>query len=42
MISLDAIYSEAIKANDISRQLFASEAKKSVKLVDIFMIQNML
>ncbi|HHU83456.1 MAG TPA: BREX-1 system adenine-specific DNA-methyltransferase PglX, partial [Firmicutes bacterium] len=39
MISLDAIYSEAIKANDISRQLFASEAKKSVKLVDIFMKQ---
>ena len=39
MISLDAIYSEAIRANDISRQLFASEAKKSVKLVDIFMKQ---
>jgi phage-related protein len=39
MISLDAIYSEAIKANDISRQLFASEAKKSVKLVHIFMKQ---
>ena len=39
MNSLDAIYSEAIKANDISRQLFANEAKKSVKLVDIFMKQ---
>ncbi len=39
MSSLDAIYSEAIKANDISRQLFANEAKKSVKLVDIFMKQ---
>ncbi|SHD77394.1 BREX-1 system adenine-specific DNA-methyltransferase PglX [Schnuerera ultunensis] len=39
MSSLDAIYSEAIKANDISRQLFASEAQKSVKLVDIFMKQ---
>ena len=37
MSSLDAIYSEAIKANDISRQLFANEAKKSVKLVNIFM-----
>ena len=39
MSSLDAVYTEAIKANDISRQLFASEAKKSIKLVDIFMKQ---
>lgn len=39
MASLDIIYSEAIKANDISRQLFANEAKKSVKLVDVFMKQ---
>ncbi|MDU6878949.1 MAG: BREX-1 system adenine-specific DNA-methyltransferase PglX [Clostridium botulinum] len=37
MGSLDTIYREAIKANDISRQLFANEAKKSLKLVDIFM-----
>ncbi|NLM04366.1 MAG: BREX-1 system adenine-specific DNA-methyltransferase PglX, partial [Clostridiales bacterium] len=37
MSSLDTLYSEAIKANDISRQLFANEAKKSVKLVNIFM-----
>ena len=37
MESLNAIYSEAIKANDISRIMFASEAVKSVKLVDIFM-----
>ena len=37
MSSLDIIYSEAIKANDISRQLFATEASKSIKLVNIFM-----
>ena len=37
--SLNAIYSEAVKANDINRQLFASEAVKSIKLVDIFMNQ---
>ncbi|ETI91649.1 MAG: hypothetical protein Q607_CBUC00021G0091 [Clostridium butyricum DORA_1] len=37
MESLNAIYSEAIKANDISKQLFATEAVKSIKLVDIFM-----
>lgn len=37
MDSLNTIYNEAIKANDISRQLFASEAVKSIKLVDIFM-----
>lgn len=37
--SLNAIYSEAIKANDITRQLFATEVVKSVKLVDIFMQQ---
>lgn len=37
MGSLNAIYSEAIKANDISKQLFATEAVKSIKLVDIFM-----
>ncbi|WMM23480.1 BREX-1 system adenine-specific DNA-methyltransferase PglX [Tissierella sp. MB52-C2] len=37
MDSLNAIYSEAIKANDISRQLFATEATKSIKLVNIFM-----
>jgi len=37
MDSLNAIYSEAIKANDISRQLFATEARKSIKLVNIFM-----
>lgn len=37
--SLNVIYSEAIKANDISKQLFANEAVKSVKLVDIFMKQ---
>jgi hypothetical protein len=29
MESLNAIYSEAIKANDISKQLFATEAVKS-------------
>lgn len=39
MDSLIAIYNEAIKANDISRQLFVNEAVKSVKLVDIFMKQ---
>lgn len=39
MESLNAIYTEAIKANDITRQLFATEAVKSVKLVDIFMKQ---
>lgn len=37
--SLNYIYYEAIKANDISRQLFANETVKSVKLVDIFMKQ---
>lgn len=37
MDSLNAIYNEAIKANDINRQLFAAEAVKSVRLVDIFM-----
>ena len=37
MHSLNTIYSEAIKANDVSRQLFATEATKSIKLVDIFM-----
>lgn len=39
MDSLNAIYTEAIKANDISRQLFATEAVKSIKLVDVFMKQ---
>lgn len=39
IFSLNSIYNEAVKANDISRQLFASEAQKSVKLVDIFMKQ---
>lgn len=39
MDSLNSIYSEATKANDISRQLFASEAVKSIKLVDVFMKQ---
>lgn len=37
MRSLDLIYSEAIKANDISRQLFVTETSKSIKLVNIFM-----
>lgn len=39
MDSLISIYHEAIKANDISRQMFANEAVKSIKLVDIFMKQ---
>lgn len=39
MDSLTIVYDEAIKANDISRQLFATEAVKSIKLVDIFMKQ---
>ncbi|MDK2799610.1 MAG: hypothetical protein PWQ70_1229 [Clostridiales bacterium] len=35
--SLTIIYNEAIKANDINKQLFATEAVKSMKLIDIFM-----
>ena len=35
--SLKLIYQEAVKANDMSRQLFANEATKSVQLVNIFM-----
>ena len=34
---LDLVYKEAIRANDITQQMFANEAVKSVKLVDIFM-----
>lgn len=37
--SLNVIYYEAIKSNDISKQLFATETVKSIKLVDIFMKQ---
>jgi hypothetical protein len=37
MKSLNDIYLESVKANDINKQLFANEAVKSVKLVDIFM-----
>lgn len=33
---LDLVYKEAIKANDITQQMFANEAVKSVKLIDIF------
>lgn len=39
MDSLYTIYNEAVKANDITRQLFANEAVKSVRLVDVFMRQ---
>lgn len=35
--SLAYVYNEAIKANDLSKKMFATEAQKSVKLVDIFM-----
>lgn len=35
--SLIYVYNEAVKANDLSKQMFAAEAHKSVKLVDIFM-----
>lgn len=31
------VYNEAIRSNDLNKQLFASEAVKSVKLVEIFM-----
>lgn len=34
---LDLIYKEAIRANDITQQMFATEAVKSVRLIDIFM-----
>lgn len=34
---LNMVYKEAIRANDITQQMFANEAVKSVKLVDIFM-----
>lgn len=35
--SLDSIYKQAIKANDLSQQLFARDTKKTIKLIDIFM-----
>ncbi len=34
---LDLVYEEAIRANDITQQMFANEAVKSIKLVDVFM-----
>lgn len=37
MESLMIVYNEATKANDISKQLFANETTKSIKLIDIFM-----
>lgn len=37
MNTLIMIYNEAVRSKDINRQLFANEAVKSVKLVEIFM-----
>lgn len=35
--TLVMVYNEAVRSNDINKQLFANEAVKSVKLIEIFM-----